>query len=86
VADRLVNYPSVKPADHIPFTVYSRNADSGLPLPQQSTMLSGETPDVLFQSHNRSLGGANSEGADCQYVIILIQPLVAPSDHQRMNQ
>ena len=65
-ANDIVNYPSVRPADHIPFTVYSNNATSGLPLAQQSTIISGETPDVLFASHNRSQGGVGTEGSDCQ--------------------
>ena len=62
-----VNFPSIRPAKTVPFTLYSRDVASTSDLTKQQTLIAGETEDVEFFSTNRDrqTGG---EGGDCQYV------------------
>ena len=68
----IVNFPSVRPAEKTPFSLYSRDPGSSSAIADQSTTLAGETEDVEFFSYNRDR--PCSEGAECQYLPAIFNP------------
>lgn len=64
---RLANFPSIRPAKDLPFTIYSREPTSNADLAKQLTTLAGETEDISYFSVNRRLPGGG-EAADVQYL------------------
>jgi DNA-directed RNA polymerase I subunit RPA49 len=69
----LVNFPSVRPSNKTPFTLYTRDPGSSQEITKQHTILAGETEDVEFFSTNRDRQGG-SEGGDCQYLPAIYNP------------
>ncbi|KAK4689942.1 DNA-directed RNA polymerase I subunit RPA49, partial [Tremellales sp. Uapishka_1] len=88
VGPAFVNFPSIRPAKSIPFTIYSRDPSSSTgDITKQQTIIAGETEDVEYFSTNRDRPPSSTltvEGADCQYLPALFDPStqtlhVAPS-------